>query len=113
MLAFSKDLFINSKISLNTLTGEQIIPAGEPDVEIGIETSFQNLFDKDITNLQIYFFIPDNTSWVIYPNICSKKNDYTNLPSNIKVKKTIETKNYYLLCEFEKLSSYEIKNFTN
>ena len=113
MLAFTKDLFINSKISLNTLTGEQIIPAGEPDVEIGIETSFQNLFDKDITNLQIYFFIPDNTSWVIYPNICSKKNDYTNLPSNIKVKKTIETKNYYLLCEFEKLSSYEIKNFTN
>ena len=113
MLAFTKDIYIKSKINLNTLNGEQIIPAGEPEIEIGIETTFQNLFDKDINNLQIYFFIPDNTSWVNIPNICKRKNDINNLPSNIKVKKTIETNNEYLLCEFEKLSAYEVKNFTN
>ena len=99
MLSLSKQTYLISKVSVKTLTGEAIIPAGESGIEIGINTAFQNLYDSEIKNFKIYFFLKDNMTWSTIPNICVKKNDFQNIPNNIKARKSFESKNDYLICQ--------------
>ena len=110
MLIFTKELFITSKVNVNTLTGEAIIPAGEPGLEVDVDSKFQNLFDKDINNIKIYLFFPDNINLNINLDTCIKKNDILNIPNNVKNKKLFESQNEYFLCEYEKIKAYETIN---
>ena len=108
MLIFTKELFINSKVNVKTLTGNSVMPAGESGFNIDIETSFKNFYDKEIKNLKIYFFIPNNMDWSspISKN-CMRKSDLSEVPDKIKERRSFKSESDYLLCEFEKIPEYE------
>ena len=107
MLIFTNELFINTKVNVKTLTGNSVIPAGESGFEIDIETSFKNYYDKEIRNLKIYYFIPNNMDWSLISKNCIKQNDLSKVPNNIKNKRSFKSESDYLLCEYEKIPEYE------
>ena len=108
MLIFTKELFINSKVNVQTLTGDSVMPAGESGFEIEIETSFKNFYDKEINNLKIYFFIPNNMDWGSHiSQNCIRQSDLSKVPNKIQDRRSFKSESDYLLCEFEKLPEYE------
>ena len=113
MLSLSKQIYLTSKASVKTLTGEAIIPAGESGIEIGINTTFQNLYDSEIKDFKIYFFLKDNMSWASVPDNCEKKNDFQNIPNKITAKRSFQSKNDYLFCKLNIISKYDKIDFIN
>ena len=107
MLIFSNELFINSKVNVKTLTGNSIMPAGESGFEIDIETSFKNYYDKKIKNLKIYYFIPNNMDWSLISKNCMKQSDLSEVPNNVKNRRSFTSETDYLLCQFENVPEYE------
>ena len=113
MLIFTNELFIKSSLTVSTLTGEEIIPAGEPGVEIGVDSTLQNLFDKEINNIKIYLFIANNMGWSTIPSGCTKKSDISNIPNSINDRRSFESSVDYLLCEYEKIHTFDKINLTS
>ena len=110
---YSKEMYMTSTVKVKTLTGQALIPIGDEGVEISIDTIFHNLYDKEIRDLKIYFFLPEYINWSNIPNHCEKKEDYGSIPSNIIAKRVLETNNVYLICNYQSIQPYEKKIITN
>ena len=110
---YSKEMYMTSTLKVKTITGEPIIPVGEEGVQISIDTTFHNLYDKEIKDLYIYFFLHEDIIWVNVPNGCEKTNDYGSIPQNIATRRTLETSNVYLICNYQSIQPYEKKIITN
>ena len=88
------------------------IPAGEIGVQLEVNILFHNLNDEDISNFQMYLFLPEHFEWATLPSACSRNHDFTSLTKNILSKKSFEGEtNDYLICKIDSVKAYEKKNF--
>ena len=111
-LALSKDLYMSSKVNMNISNSMDIpIPAGEFGFQLSINTLIHNLNNKNMDKSKLYVFLPENFDWAEFPQNC-EKNKYISddIPSNVKMGKTFENKNDYLLCDLQTITSYEKRN---
>ena len=111
-LAMSKELYMTSRVNLNLNNSELSdlpIPAGETGLNLEVNTIVHNLNDEIVSNCKLYAFLADNFSWVDYPNECYLSSE--KIPENIEPKKSLITKNDYLICDIGEMASYEKHNF--
>ena len=112
-LAMSKELYMTSRVNLNLNNSELSdlpIPAGEVGLNLGVSTIVHNLNDEIISNCKLYAFLADNFSWVDYPKECYLSSE--DIPEIVKQKKSLISKNGYLICDIGTMSAYEKHNFT-
>ena len=118
-LALSKDLYMTSKVMLNTdvdanLVDNLPIPAGEFGFQIKISLIIHNLNDKPMNKSQLYLFLPDNFGWTSAKphQSCERKAyDVGEIPYNIRVTKTVNNKNDYLVCNLNDIEAFKKFNF--
>ena len=114
-LALSKELYLNSKVTMNinsTEMPDMPIPAGEAGFNLEINTLIHNLDDQKIDNSILYLFLPDNFAWRNeVPSMCKKRSDFNNIPSDISLKRSFTSKNEYLYCDLKTLATYQKYNF--
>ena len=112
-LALSKDLYMTSKVNININSDSDIkddlpIPAGEAGFQLEVNIIIHNLNDKQMTNSKLYLFMPDNFGWTTTPSGCTEKAYVeSEIPNNIRQKKTLENKNNYYLCNLKNITAYQ------
>ena len=109
---------MTSKVNLNTnvedpnLIDNLPIPAGEFGFQLQISIFIHNLNDKEMQNSKLYLFLADNFTWSSIPSNCVEKQySESEIPSNIRTKKTINNKNTYFICDLKTISPYQKYNF--
>ena len=115
VLALSKEMYMTTKINNNLNSGNSNlpIPAGEVNVQLGLNILFHNLNDEIINDFQMYLFLPEHFNWLSSPPTgCEKRNDFKSIPSKVLSKKTFtDETNNYLLCKINSIEAYEKRNF--
>ena len=116
-LSLSKDLYMTSRVNMNRdvdsdLIDNMPIPAGEFGFQLEINTIIHNLNDKEMSDTKLYLFLPNHFGWSSKPLNCElKKYISSEIPINIRKRKTIESNNNYYLCNLKSISPYQKLNF--
>ena len=113
-LSLSKELYITSSVRM-TLNETEMpdlpIPAGEAGFNLKVDTLIHNLDDQQLKNAKLYLFIPDNFDWSIAPSSCTKKDDYSTIPSYVLQKKNLKENNTFYYCPLNTIDKFEKRNF--
>ena len=110
-LALSKDLYMTSKVNMNINTDSEIkddlpIPAGESGIHLEINIIIHNLNDLPMNTSKLYLFLPDNFGWTTTPSGCTQKTYVeSEIPYNIRQKKTLVNKNNYYYCDLKNIAA--------
>ena len=116
-LALSKDLYMTSKVNLNTdvdsnLVDNLPIPAGEFGFKLKISLLIHNLNDKPMNNSELYLFLPENFDWDEKPSNCERKAYVAgDIPINVRRTKSIDNNKDYYYCKLNTISAYKKLDF--